>query len=262
MDIPSQSGEKFQALVEIMDKLRGEQGCPWDREQDEASIVNYFLEEVYEAADAVLNKNEKAVREELGDVLMEIVFLSRIFKEKEAFTIEDVLDGINQKMIRRHPHVFGSHMIENSEKVIKNWNMQKDIEKGRTSALEGMSGNLPSLLKAFQIGQRVSLRGFDWDKPEGVLKKVKEEIDELEEAIQEGKKEEIFAEIGDLLFSLANLSRHLGINPEIALRRNNQKFAKRYAYIESKLKEMGREGEKTGLEELDKLWNEAKREVL
>ena len=261
MDNPIRLGEKFQKLVDIMDTLRGDQGCPWDKEQDETSIVNYFLEEVYEAADAVMKKNDLALKEELGDVLMEVVFLSRIYKEKKSFSIGDVLEGINRKMVRRHPHVFGPGEVESSEKVVENWNKQKDIEKARTSALDGIAGNLPALLEAFQIGQRVSLRGFDWDQLGEVLNKVKEEIEELEGALQKGEKEDIFGEMGDLLFSLVNLSRHLGVNPEMALRLTNEKFTKRFAFIEKRLKEQGKAGERVSLEEPDALWDDAKREV-
>jgi tetrapyrrole methylase family protein/MazG family protein len=261
MDSPIRLGEKFQKLVDIMDTLRGEQGCPWDKEQDETSIVNYFLEEVYEAADAVMKKNDQALKEELGDVLMEVVFLSRIYKEKKSFGIEDVIEGINRKMVRRHPHVFGPGEVESSEKVVENWNKQKDNEKARTSVLDGIAGNLPALLEAFQIGQRVSLRGFDWEQPGEVLNKVKEEIEELEGALQKGEKEDIFGEMGDLLFSLVNLSRHLGVNPEMALRLTSQKFTKRFALIEKRLKEQGKASKRISLDELDALWDEAKREV-
>lgn len=259
METSGSSGEKFQRLVEIMDILRGEQGCPWDKEQDETSIVNYFLEEVYEAVDAVVNKDVSALKEELGDVLMEVVFLSRIFSEKASFSIADVLEGINRKMIRRHPHVFGREVLENSDEVIENWNRQKDREKERRSALEGIPNNLPSLLEAFQIGQRVAGRGFDWDHPRDVLQKVHEELLELEEALDSEQEANVLEELGDLFFSLANLCRHLGINPEIALRSTNKKFVKRFSFVENKIKEQGREGERLALDELDALWKEAKK---
>ena len=261
MDSSQLTGEKFQKLIEIMNTLRGEQGCPWDREQDEISIVNYFLEEVYEAVDAVMNDDAQALKEELGDVLMEVVFLTKIYSEKKAFSIAEVLEGINRKMIRRHPHVFGRKVVESSGEVVENWNKQKDKEKERRSALDGMARNLPSLLEAFQIGQRVSARGFDWSQPRDVLKKVQEEIHELEEALQEGREETIQEEIGDLFFSLANVSRHLGINPEMALRLTNQKFKKRFVYVERRLKEKGRDGVRFELNELDALWDEAKKNV-
>jgi len=254
----SKTNNTFEKLIEILDVLRSDEGCPWDREQDENSIVNYFLEEVYEAVDAIESGDPQSVKEELGDVLMEVVFLARIFKEKNEFTIHDVLECINQKMIRRHPHVFGPNKIESSARVVDAWNQQKRTEKDRQSILDGMATHLPSLLKAFQIGQRVSIVGFDWKQPLDALKKVREELDELEQALEANNKEEITEEIGDLMFSLANISRLLDINPEIALRQTNAKFCKRFFYIEERLKERGEEIEKVNLDELDILWEAAK----
>ncbi len=254
----SKTKDTFEKLVKILDVLRGEKGCPWDKEQDEKTIVNYFLEEVYEAVDAVISRDPQSLKEELGDVLMEVVFLSRIFKEKNEFTIQDVLVGINQKMIRRHPHVFGPYPIDNSNEVINLWNQQKKKEKTRSSVLDGMASNLPSLLKAFQIGQRVSSYGFDWKRPLLALEKVREELDELEKALQSDNKEEAAEEIGDLLFSLANVSRLLGVNPEIALRQTNEKFNRRFRYIEERLEEQGDELGKVSLDELNILWEASK----
>ncbi len=251
----------FEKLVEILDVLRGEKGCPWDREQNENTIVNYFLEEVYEAVDALVSGDPQSLKEELGDVLMEVVFLTRIFKEKNEFTIHDVLEGINQKMIQRHPHVFGPLRIKDSAGVVDLWNQKKKKEKERQFVLDGLATHMPSLFKAFQIGQRVSLFGFDWKSPLDALGKVKEELDELERAIQSNTKEEAAEEMGDLLFSLANISRHLNVNPEIALRQTNNKFCKRFRYIEEKLKERGDEIGKVSLEELDILWEEAKKKT-
>ncbi len=258
MDEIYETNNSFEKLVEILDILRSEKGCPWDREQDENTIVNYFLEEVYEAVDAVLSGDPQSLKEELGDVLMEIVFLTRIFKEKNEFTIHDVLEGINQKMIRRHPHVFGPQRIEDSAKVVDLWNQKKKKEKERQFVLDGLATHIPSLLKAFQIGQRVSLFGFDWKSPLDALEKVREELDEFEKALQTRNGEEIAEEIGDLLFSLVNISRLLDVNPEIALRQTNNKFGKRFRYIEERLKERGDEIGKVSLDELDVLWNEAK----
>lgn len=251
----------FEKLIEIMDALRSEKGCPWDREQDEHTIVNYFLEEVYEAVDAVVSGDPQSLKEELGDVLMEVVFLTRIYKEKNEFTIDDVLEGINHKMIRRHPHVFGPVRIENSSQVRDEWNLHKKNEKDRNSVLEGMANHLPSLLKAFQMGQRVSLYGFDWESSLDVLGKVREELDELERALQADNREGVAEEIGDLLFSLANFSRHVDVNPEIALRQTNDKFSQRFRYIEERLRERGEEIGKVSLAELDILWEEAKEKL-
>jgi len=255
------AGEKFKQLVEILDNLRGEEGCPWDREQDEKSITNYFLEEVYEVVDAISAGDFKSSAEELGDVLMEIVFLARIFKEKEKFSIYDVLEGINQKMIRRHPHVFAQKNIKTSKKVVDEWCRQKKEEKERQSILDGMAKCFPSLMEAFQIGLRVSPYGFDWSQPLDALKKVKEEISELEKALEAKKEDEIFREIGDILFSMASVSRLLGVNPEIALRQASKKFIKRFKFIEKKLEEKGKELSQVALEEMDEIWEEAKEKI-
>lgn len=255
------AGKKFQRLVQILDTLRSEKGCPWDREQDEKSIANYFLEEVYEALEAINRKDAKALAEELGDVLMEVVFLARIYKEKGSFAISGVLEGINQKMIRRHPHVFGKKHLESSKKVLDEWNRQKKEEKERRSLFNGRVKNLPSLLDAFQIGQKVSAYGFDWKNALEALQKVREEFSELEGALKEKREKEIVQEMGDILFSLANVSRLLGINPEIALKQTNEKFIERFKFIEKRLKESGGELAHTSLEEMDKIWEEAKEKI-
>jgi tetrapyrrole methylase family protein/MazG family protein len=255
------AGKKFEQLVEILNRLRSEEGCPWDREQDEKSIANYFLEEVYEALDAINAEDSRSLAEELGDVLMEVVFLARIFKEKEKFSISDVLEGINQKMIRRHPHVFGQKRIRTSKKVSDEWCRQKKVEKARESILDGMAECFPSLMEAYQIGLRVSSYGFDWNEPLGALKKAKEEISELEKAMESKKEDEIFHEIGDIFLAVANVSRLLVMNPEIALREANKRFIKRFKFIEKKLAEEGKELGKADLEEMDKIWEESKREI-
>lgn len=253
------AGEKFAQLVEILDVLRSEKGCPWDREQDEKTIANFFLEEVYEAVEALYNRDYSSLTEELGDVMMEVVFLARIAKENGNFTMADILEGINKKMIRRHPHVFGKKREENSARVWEAWNKQKQSEKKRESALDGMTKSIPALLTSYQIGVRASSFGFDWSQPPDVLEKVKEEVAELEKAIQDKQKEEIFTEIGDILFSLANLSRHLDVNPEIALKEANNKFIRRFRFIEDRLKQMGKELGQVDLEEMDRIWEEAKK---
>ena len=254
------AGEKFARLVEILDILRSENGCPWDREQDEKAITNFFLEEVYEAVEALYSQDYSALAEELGDVMMEVVFLARIAKENQNFTISDILEGINSKMIRRHPHVFGKKHQKNSARVRQAWNEQKQSEKERDSVLDGMTKSNPALLTAFQVGVRVSSFGFDWSHPMDVLQKVKEEVAELENAIQEKQKDEIFNEIGDILFSLANLSRHVDVNPEIALREANQKFMRRFRFIEKKIKQENKELGQVSLEEMEKIWEEAKKQ--
>ena len=251
-------GEKFEKLVSILKKLRAENGCPWDREQTEETIINYLLEEVYETVEAVLRKDSESVKEELGDVLMEIVFLAQIYSEKGKFSILDSLNSIVEKMIRRHPHVFSTKKISSAQGVIREWERIKREEKKENSA-EKLSVS-PALFQAYQIGIRASKHGFDWEEANEALKKVKEEIRELEKAINEKRKEEIAEEIGDLLFSLVNVSRLLEINPELALRRTNQKFIKRFQYIEKKLKKEGKEFSEVNLDYLDEIWNEAKKD--
>jgi MazG family protein len=255
------AGKKFEELVRILDALRGEKGCPWDKEQDEKSIADYFLEEVYEAVDSIYANDSGSLEEELGDVLMEVVFLARIFKEKEEFLISEVLDGINRKMIRRHPHVFSKKRIETSEEVRDEWCQQKKEEKERQSVLDGIASSLPSLLESFQLGLRVSQFGFDWDNSLGALQKVKEEISELEEVLKKKEDDEVFKEVGDLFFAMSNVSRHLGINPEIALRQANKKFMDRFRFIEEKLEKKGKTLVQASLEEMDKIWDEAKDKI-
>ncbi len=251
-------GDQFETLVGIVSRLRAKGGCPWDREQNERTIMNYFLEEVYEAVDAAAAKDPQALAEELGDVLMEIVFLSRIFEEAGRFSISAVLDGINQKMVRRHPHVFGTQKIRSSRRVLDEWIRQKKTEKKRASNFDGISRHAPSLLAAFQVGHRVSHFGFDWPGPLEALEKVKEEIGELESALKVRRRQEAEEEIGDALFALANVSRLLGLNPEIALRQANDKFMKRFARLERKLKAQGRQLGRVSLDEMDKIWEQVK----
>ena len=261
MEDAENAGRHFSELVRILDTLRGEKGCPWDRQQDERSIVNYFLEEAYEVVESIYNKNSKSVAEELGDMLMEIVFLARLYDEKSAFHMSDVVKGINQKMIRRHPHVFGTHKVSGSEEVVKSWNKQKNSEKPRDSIMDGISQCAPALLTAFQIGLRAHMFGFDWPDAPPVLDKVKEETSELEEAIESKDSQAILEEIGDLFFALAHLSRHLGVNPEIALQFANRKFISRFQAIEKELSEQGRAWEDTSVEELEVLWERAKTQM-
>jgi tetrapyrrole methylase family protein/MazG family protein len=252
------AGQKFEQLVKILDTLRGKSGCPWDKEQDEQSISNYFLEEVYEALEAILSGDAPSVAEELGDVLMEVVFLARIYKEKKLFTMSDVVENINQKMIRRHPHVFGGKTIASSSEVLDAWNLGKQQEKKRQSLFDGIVKLAPALHSAYQIGLRVSSYGFDWENPSGALEKVKEEVSELESAMKIEAKEHIFQEIGDAFFALSNVSRKLGINPEIALKKANEKFMLRFESLENELAEKGKSLGEASLEEMDEIWEQIK----
>lgn len=254
------AGNEFTELIRIMDTLRGEKGCPWDRQQDERTIVNYFLEEAYELVDAIYTNDINAISEELGDMLMELVFLARLYKEKHKLLMSQVVQGINQKMIRRHPHVFGEKSINEADEVINAWSKQKTNEKMRESLFDGISQSSPALLTAFQIGLRASIHGFDWTRAQEVLEKVKEEMGELEQAISENKGEEVLHEMGDVFFALANLSRHVDVNPELALKYANQRFISRFQYIEKKLKADGKSIDDATLEEMDKLWDESKQD--
>jgi MazG family protein len=258
MDETVAAGQKFQKLVEILDVLRGDEGCPWDREQDAKSICGYFLEEVYEAIDAVYEDDHKALAEELGDVLMEVVFLARIYKEEHKFTISDSLENINQKMIRRHPHVFASREKKTAQTVINDWQRQKKKEKNRGSFFDGLVKTSPALLEAFQTGRHASSFGFDWDHSLDALQKVKEEVSELEKALKDGRKEEVQQEIGDILFSMANVSRLSGINPELALKKANRKFVDRFRLVEQRLQKEGKSLDQASLEEMDRIWDNIK----
>jgi MazG family protein len=254
----SRTGAEFNRLAEIIQTLRGESGCPWDREQDETSILNYLLEEVYEVVEAVRSGKAESVREELGDVLMEVVFLARIYEEKGAFHLADSIQAINGKMIRRHPHVFGEAKLDSSVRVLEEWHRQKQAEKNRDSLLDGLPQALPALAAAFQIGQKVSLVGFDWERMEGAVAKLYEELHELEQALKAGERNAVDREMGDLLFAAANVSRKAGVNPETALLGANARFRERFSYVECRLREQGRDPSQASLEEMDALWEEAK----
>jgi MazG family protein len=261
MDSAEKAGKRFAELVRILDRLRGEDGCPWDRRQDEKSLVNYFLEEAYEVVDSVFQEEPDAVAEELGDMLMEIVFLARLHMERGDFHMADVVEGINRKMVRRHPHVFGMKKVADADEVMASWNKQKSSEKSRESLYDGISPFSPALLTAFQIGLRAHQYGFDWPESGDVVEKIREESAELEEAVGNRMPQETMEEMGDLLFALANLSRHLGVNPEIALRFANRKFIARFRHLEEELRKQGRDIEKATLEEMEELWQRAKEEL-
>jgi len=255
----TQPGPEFSRLAEIIRTLRSESGCPWDREQDETTILNYLLEEVYEVVEAVQSGRPAAVCEELGDVLMEVVFLAQIYDEKGSFRLSESLESINSKMVRRHPHVFGGQKLETAQRVLEEWHRRKREEKSRASVLEGLPRTLPALAASFQVGQKVSSVGFDWEKAEGALAKLEEEFDELKKALREDDRAAVQREMGDLLFAAANVSRRAGINPEIALLQANGRFGERFAYVENRLREQGKDLAQAGLEEMDALWEEAKR---
>jgi len=257
--------DSFDDLVEIMDRLRDPaEGCPWDLQQDYATLRGYLLEECHEVAEAIDRDDPEALREELGDLLFQIVFLSRIGKEQGRFTAGDVVRGIAAKMIRRHPHVFGDATAADADEVLRNWEAIKRREKGEEpsgserSVLDGIPRTLPALLKAQRLGTKAARVGFDWPDHRGVLDKLREEGSELEEALRSGERARIAEELGDLLFTLAMLGRRLEIDPEQALERANLKFYRRFRQVEQELELRGTPIEEAGLELLDRLWEEAK----
>jgi tetrapyrrole methylase family protein/MazG family protein len=255
-DLPQDIVEKkFLEIVEIMRNLRGEEGCPWDKEQDHKSLRRYLVEEAYEVIDAIDLKDDKALKEELGDLLLQIIFHAQIAEERKAFNISQVLEALAEKLKRRHPHVFGRENFSSSKEVLRNWEKLKGKEKEK-GILEGIPLSLPALVYAFELQERASRVGFDWVNVEDVWEKVKEEISELEEAVKERKGVE--HEIGDLLFSIVNLSRHLGVDPEITLKKACEKFQKRFALIEKEAEKKGKQVSELSLKEMDRVWEKSK----
>jgi nucleoside triphosphate diphosphatase len=250
----------FENLVTIMRRLRGPGGCPWDAEQTHESLTRYLLEEVYEVIEAIDEQSPEHLKEELGDLLLQPVFHAAIAEETGSFTIEDVIQSLTDKLIRRHPHVFGDMLITDSAAQIENWEQIKKAEKGarRTSALSGVPAHLPALLKAQKITEKASRVGFDWEHVDQVVAKVMEELHEFEEAMAGGDNERMEAELGDLLFAIVNLGRFLSINPEAALRKTINRFQQRFRHVEESLHDQGRLMNTTSLEEMDRLWEEAK----
>ncbi len=249
------TGDKFTKLVEVMRKLRTE--CPWDKEQTHDSIKSATLEEAYEVVEAIDEKDYNELKGELGDLLLHIVFHSVIGEDAKNFTIDEVIDGITEKLIRRHPHVFADVKVNGSKDITRNWEAIK-LKEGRSSVLEGVPKGFPELHRAFRLQEKASKVGFDWEKKEDVWKKVEEEVKEFQEIEDSGDIENIEKELGDLFFSLVNYSRFVGVNPENALRRTNEKFIKRFQYIEEKVKNDGKDIVKASLEEMDKYWEESK----
>lgn len=248
--------EKFDNLVKIMRKLRTE--CSWDKVQTFDSIKSATLEETYEVIEAIDEKNYDDLRNELGDLMLHILFHSVIAEDKKLFNINDVIDSITDKLIRRHPHIFSGVKVENNKDIERNWERIK-MSEGRDSILEGIPKNLPELQKATRMQEKVAKIGFDWENKEDVWNKVIEEIEEMHESEKSGDKELFEKEMGDVFFSLINYSRFLGISAEDALRRTNTKFIKRFNFIEEKLKENNKSITESSLEEMDKYWEESKK---
>jgi len=249
---------KFNEFVEIVKRLRVE--CPWDKVQTNDSIKAATLEEAYEVVDAIDEKDFDELKKELGDLLLHVVFHSIIAEGENKFTLDEVIVSIKEKLIRRHPHVFGNVEVNDAEDVKRNWEAIK-LNEGRESVLEGVPELMPSLHKAFRLQEKASKVGFDWEKKEDVWKKVIEEIEEMHMSEKEESKEELENEVGDVFFAMTNYARFLGINPENALRLSNNKFIKRFQYIEKKINESGRQIHESNLTEMDKYWEESKKMV-
>lgn len=251
-------GKEAERLVEIMTKLRGPDGCPWDKEQTYKDINPYMLEEVHEVMEAIDRNDMDSLKEELGDLLLHIAFHSQLAKEDGRFDLFDVVKGICDKITFRHPHVFGDKEAKDSKAVVKRWEELKKSEGKKKSLLGGIPNELPALLKAYRLGEKAGRVGFDWTDADGILDKLQEEVTELKEARKENRPEEIEHEYGDLLFTLANIGRFLKINPEDALRKSSNRFIRRFKSMEKMAEEKGLHINKLSLEEWDKLWKNAK----
>ena len=245
-------------LLTIMDELREQ--CPWDKKQTFESLRHLTIEETYELGDAILSRDLDEIKNELGDLLLHIAFYARLGSEEKAFDMADIAHGISEKLIYRHPHIYGDVEVENEEDVKKNWEALKLKEgKGKKTVLEGVPKGLPALVKAQRIQDKVAGVGFDWEKPEQVWEKVQEELAEFQAEVKKGAKKDMEAEFGDVLFSMINYARFLKINPDTALERTNQKFTQRFNYLEEKAKALGKSLQDMTLAEMDIYWEEAKR---
>lgn len=250
---------KLQALsrlLDIMDDLR--EKCPWDKKQTLQTLKHLTVEETYELTDAIDQDDKEEIRKELGDLLLHIVFYAKIGSETNDFDFADVANGICDKLIHRHPHIYGDVKVENQEDVKRNWEKLK-LQEGRKSVLEGVPNNLPALLKAYRIQEKVKAIGFDWEEPHQVWDKVQEELQELQDEVKANNKQKIEEEFGDVLFSMINYARFLDINPEDALEKTNKKFIKRFMYLEQKATESGKSLNDMTLAEMDVYWNAAKK---
>jgi len=256
MNSRKQQLEAFNRLLDIMDELR--ENCPWDKKQTLESLRHLTIEETYELADAILENDLHEIKNELGDVLLHLVFYAKIGSEKKAFDIGDVANAISEKLIARHPHIYGDTVVENEEDVKQNWEKLK-LKEGKNSVLEGVPKSLPALVKASRIQDKVSGVGFDWEEPHQVWDKVQEELSELNEEIKKGKKDTIESEFGDVLFSMINYARFINVNPENALEKTNKKFMNRFQYLEKAAKKEGKELTEMSLSEMDVYWELSKK---
>ena len=262
--------KSFDELIAVMDRLRAPGGCPWDAEQTYQSLSQYLLEEAYETFDAIQEADQTGdtvnLREELGDLLLQVIFHSTIGKERGDFTIDDVAEGVTQKLILRHPHVFGDASFARAEDVLDNWDKLKaderrasgKVEKVKDSILDEVPVHFPALLEGLKLTKKAAKVGFDWENANQIFAKLDEETAELKSAIERGKKDNIDEEIGDLLFVVMNLARHLDVEPETALNKTNRKFRQRFKFIEDELKREGKSLDDAELKEMDDLWNKSK----
>ena len=251
--------KEFDKLVKIMKRLRNPiDGCPWDRKQTGHSLREYILEEAHELVEAIEIDSIEKQKEELGDLFLQIVFLSQLHREKNHFTIKDVLNTINQKLIQRHPHIFGDVTVQSAEEVKQNWEKIKKKDKKSKSILSDYPASMPALSHAKRVAEQASSVGFDWPDPLGALEKVEEEAGELKNALRLGQREKVEEEIGDILFAVANVARLAHVNPEFALKNTNRKFVTRFRYIEEQLRKQGKNIDETGMEEMEALWQESK----
>lgn len=246
----------FNRLLDIMDDLR--EKCPWDKKQTFETLRHLTIEETYELGDAILENDLNEIKKELGDLLLHIVFYAKIGSEKKAFDIADVAHGICDKLVERHPHIYGDVEVADEEEVKQNWEKLK-LKEGKTSVLEGVPKSLPAMVKANRIQDKVAGVGFDWEQPEQVFEKLKEELDELQHEVNQNNPEKIEAEFGDVLFSMINYARFLKVDPESALERTNKKFIKRFQYLEEKAKAVNKPLKEMTLAEMDVFWEEAKK---
>lgn len=253
--------KEIDRLIDVMSKLRDkDNGCPWDLKQTPETLKKYILEEAFEVLDAIDDRDPDEIKKELGDLLLQIVFQSRIFEEKNLFNFDDVAKGISDKLILRHPHIFDSHNKEiSAEEVVSNWEKIKKDKEGKKRILDGVPRNFNALLRSLRLQQKAAAVGFEWPDEKGIMKKVAEELEELQIGIKNKDYNNIEEELGDLLFVLVNLAKRLKVNPEEALNKCNDKFIRRFNYIEEKLDNQKESFENHNLDELDQIWNEAKK---
>ena len=251
------AGEQFERLMKIMDELREQ--CPWDKKQTIATLRPLTIEEMYELADAIIEEDWKGIKEELGDLLLHIVFYARIGREQQAFTMDEVIEGICKKLVDRHPHIYGDVKVVDEEEVKQNWEKLK-LKEGKQSVLSGVPNGLPAVVKAWRMQEKAKKVGFEWENKEDVWKKVEEEMEELHEADRSGDPSKIEEEFGDLLFSLINYARFLQVDPETALEKTNRKFKSRFMKMEAEALARQTSLDEMTLKEMDAIWNEVKKQ--